>query len=180
MHVLYCWLCKWCVIILLVFIILYIIKSFLCRPTENMDQVASRAEAAVVDWHISSLAENTSVQVCIWTPGNRLMIALWCGRGLPVAGCVNSFVSVTDNDDDDDDCAQVNVLEPHPHLPLLATSGLDSDVKLWMPTASQPPNTSALQRASASTVVRVNHACMCLVLALGLYEQQFPDNQTWL
>lgn len=45
-----------------------------------------------------------------------------------------------------DDGGVVNVLEPHPHLPLLATSGLDSDVKLWMPTASQPPSMSTLQR----------------------------------
>ncbi|XP_024246987.1 DDB1- and CUL4-associated factor 8 isoform X1 [Oncorhynchus tshawytscha] len=29
----------------------------------------------------------------------------------------------------------VNCLEPHPHLPGLATSGLDHDVKLWSPTA---------------------------------------------
>ncbi|KAM6948780.1 DDB1- and CUL4-associated factor 8 [Aplochiton taeniatus] len=29
----------------------------------------------------------------------------------------------------------VNCLEPHPHLPGLATSGLDHDVKLWAPTA---------------------------------------------
>jgi len=45
------------------------------------------------------------------------------------------------------------VLEPHPHLPLLATSGLDSDVKLWMPTASQPANMSTLQRASGTSLV---------------------------
>jgi len=48
-------------------------------------------------------------------------------------------------------CIQVNVLEPHPHLPLLATSGLDSDVKLWMSTASEPANMSTLQRASGAT-----------------------------
>ncbi|XP_051556263.1 DDB1- and CUL4-associated factor 8-like [Myxocyprinus asiaticus] len=32
----------------------------------------------------------------------------------------------------------VNCLEPHPHLPGLATSGLDHDVKLWAPTAENP------------------------------------------
>ncbi|CAD5121493.1 DgyrCDS9998 [Dimorphilus gyrociliatus] len=31
----------------------------------------------------------------------------------------------------------VNVLEPHPTLPVLATSGLDNDVKLWMPNPSE-------------------------------------------
>uniref|UniRef100_A0A8C7WUL3 DDB1 and CUL4 associated factor 8 n=1 Tax=Oryzias sinensis TaxID=183150 RepID=A0A8C7WUL3_9TELE len=29
----------------------------------------------------------------------------------------------------------VNCLEPHPHLPGMATSGLDHDIKLWAPTA---------------------------------------------
>lgn len=28
----------------------------------------------------------------------------------------------------------VNVLEPHPIYPILATSGLDKDVKIWMPS----------------------------------------------
>jgi len=32
-----------------------------------------------------------------------------------------------------DDNGVVNVLEPHPHLPVLATSGLDDEVKVWMP-----------------------------------------------
>lgn len=32
----------------------------------------------------------------------------------------------------------VNCLEPHPHLPGMATSGLDHDIKLWAPTAESP------------------------------------------
>lgn len=32
----------------------------------------------------------------------------------------------------------VNCLEPHPHLPGMATSGLDHDIKLWAPTAETP------------------------------------------
>lgn len=28
----------------------------------------------------------------------------------------------------------VNVLEPHPIYPILATSGLDKDIKIWMPS----------------------------------------------
>ncbi|KAL8625325.1 hypothetical protein ACOMHN_044468 [Nucella lapillus] len=39
-----------------------------------------------------------------------------------------------------DDKGVVNVLEPHPFSPILATSGLDNDVKIWMPKA--PENTS--------------------------------------
>lgn len=34
---------------------------------------------------------------------------------------------------------QVNVLEPHPHIPVLATSGLDDDIKIWVPTCEEDP-----------------------------------------
>ncbi|CAG5115618.1 unnamed protein product [Candidula unifasciata] len=37
-----------------------------------------------------------------------------------------------------DDAGVINVLEPHPTLPVLATSGLDHDVKLWMPSNEMP------------------------------------------
>ena len=30
------------------------------------------------------------------------------------------------------------MLEPHPNLPILATSGLDHDIKVWTPTATKP------------------------------------------
>ncbi|KAM5129447.1 DDB1- and CUL4-associated factor 8 [Mantella aurantiaca] len=39
---------------------------------------------------------------------------------------------------DGDKGGVVNCLEPHPHLPVLATSGLDYDVKIWLPTAKEP------------------------------------------
>ncbi|XP_048867568.1 DDB1- and CUL4-associated factor 8 [Brienomyrus brachyistius] len=39
----------------------------------------------------------------------------------------------------------VNCLEPHPHLPCLATSGLDHDVKLWAPTAETPTGLKGLK-----------------------------------
>ncbi|XP_029105907.1 DDB1- and CUL4-associated factor 8 isoform X3 [Scleropages formosus] len=39
----------------------------------------------------------------------------------------------------------VNCLEPHPHLPVLATSGLDHDVKLWAPTAEAPTGLKGLK-----------------------------------
>uniref|UniRef100_A0A8C4WQY8 Uncharacterized protein n=1 Tax=Gopherus evgoodei TaxID=1825980 RepID=A0A8C4WQY8_9SAUR len=40
---------------------------------------------------------------------------------------------------------QVNCLEPHPHLPVLATSGLDHDVKIWAPTAEAPTELAGLK-----------------------------------
>lgn len=39
----------------------------------------------------------------------------------------------------------VNCLEPHPHLPVLATSGLDYDVKIWAPTAERPTQLAGLK-----------------------------------
>nr|CAB3236306.1 DDB1- and CUL4-associated factor 8-like [Phallusia mammillata] len=39
----------------------------------------------------------------------------------------------------------VNVLEPHPSLPVIATSGLDHEVKIWTPTAT--PNTKVNKMA---------------------------------
>ncbi|XP_025614001.1 uncharacterized protein [Arachis hypogaea] len=33
----------------------------------------------------------------------------------------------------------VNQLEPHPHLPILATCGIENDVKIWAPLASDLP-----------------------------------------
>lgn len=38
----------------------------------------------------------------------------------------------------------VNCLEPHPHIPVLATSGFDFDVKIWVPSSEHPPNLTNL------------------------------------
>ena len=32
----------------------------------------------------------------------------------------------------------VNVLEPNPYFPILATSGLDSKIEIWSPTLTEP------------------------------------------
>lgn len=42
--------------------------------------------------------------------------------------------------------SQVNVLEPHPHIPVLATSGLDDDIKIWVPTCEEDPQLSNLEQ----------------------------------
>ncbi|KAM7314262.1 DDB1 and CUL4-associated factor 8 isoform X2 [Ixodes scapularis] len=39
----------------------------------------------------------------------------------------------------------VNCLEPHPSCPILATSGLDEDVKIWVPSCEYPPDMSGLK-----------------------------------
>uniref|UniRef100_A0AAQ6IH22 DDB1 and CUL4 associated factor 8 n=1 Tax=Anabas testudineus TaxID=64144 RepID=A0AAQ6IH22_ANATE len=46
----------------------------------------------------------------------------------------------------------VNCLEPHPHLPGMATSGLDHDIKLWAPTAESPTGLKGLKEVSHSVL----------------------------
>ncbi|CAI9723048.1 DDB1CUL4-associated and CUL4-associated factor 8-like isoform X1 [Octopus vulgaris] len=51
-----------------------------------------------------------------------------------------------------DDGGVINVLEPHPFAPFLATSGLDSDVKIWAPTAEEPTKLKGLKK-----IMKMNH-----------------------
>lgn len=45
---------------------------------------------------------------------------------------------------------QINVLEPHPFAPILATSGLDHDVKIWAPTSDEPSVLPNLKKVGLS------------------------------
>ncbi|XP_006815197.1 DDB1- and CUL4-associated factor 8-like [Saccoglossus kowalevskii] len=45
-----------------------------------------------------------------------------------------------------DEGGVVNCLEPHPSTAVLATSGLDHDVKIWSPTAEEPTDLDGLKR----------------------------------
>ncbi|KAL4229253.1 DDB1- and CUL4-associated factor 8 [Mactra antiquata] len=45
-----------------------------------------------------------------------------------------------------DEGGVINVLEPHPFAPVLATSGLDHDVKIWAPTAENPTDLKGLSK----------------------------------
>ena len=42
----------------------------------------------------------------------------------------------------------MNCLEPHPHIPILATSGLDHDVKIFSPSADTPTKLAGLDDVS--------------------------------
>lgn len=44
-----------------------------------------------------------------------------------------------------DEGGVVNCLEPHPNLPVLATSGLDDDIKIWVPSCEEMPDLSGLK-----------------------------------
>ncbi|GIX98180.1 DDB1- and CUL4-associated factor 8 [Caerostris extrusa] len=44
-----------------------------------------------------------------------------------------------------DEGGAVNCLEQHPTMPILATSGLDDDIKIWVPSCEDPPDLSNLR-----------------------------------
>ena len=50
----------------------------------------------------------------------------------------------------------VNCIQPHPTEPILATSGIDYDVKLWTSTAEQP----LFDEAQAEVVMRRNEVML--------------------
>lgn len=63
---------------------------------------------------------------------------LYCNYGLFIVSAhTNAHVNITG-----DDGGVVNVLEPHPFLPYLAISGLDNDVRVFMPIGEEPTNMS--------------------------------------
>lgn len=45
-----------------------------------------------------------------------------------------------------DETSVVNCLEAHPSFPILATSGMDSDVKIWVPSCETKPKLDGLSR----------------------------------
>ena len=44
----------------------------------------------------------------------------------------------------------MNCLEPHPHIPVLATSGLDHSVKIFSPIAKEPSTLPDLDEVSGT------------------------------
>ncbi|KAF2346709.1 WD40 repeat, partial [Trinorchestia longiramus] len=76
-----------------------------------------------------------------------------------------------------DESGVVNVLEWHPHMPLLATSGLDNDVKVWIPSNENAPgedeefritqtveNNLRERRRSSSDVVDLSDSRMIMMI----------------
>ncbi|XP_014274603.1 DDB1- and CUL4-associated factor 8 isoform X2 [Halyomorpha halys] len=45
-----------------------------------------------------------------------------------------------------DEDGVINCLEPHPKIPVLATSGLDSDIKIWVPSCENEPSLAGLAK----------------------------------
>lgn len=53
-----------------------------------------------------------------------------------------------------DETGIVNCLEPHPSYPMLATSGLDHDIKIWVPSNEKPPTMEGLKKCVANNLTR--------------------------
>lgn len=51
-----------------------------------------------------------------------------------------------------DDADVVNCLEPHPSCPILATCGLDCDIKIWMPSSENLPDFSKLKAQTSANL----------------------------
>uniref|UniRef100_A0A1B0AID8 Uncharacterized protein n=1 Tax=Glossina pallidipes TaxID=7398 RepID=A0A1B0AID8_GLOPL len=49
----------------------------------------------------------------------------------------------------------VNCLEPHPSVPILSTSGLDDNIKIWTPSAeTYPPDLADLEHCVSRNMTR--------------------------
>ena len=53
-----------------------------------------------------------------------------------------------------DEAGVVNVLEPHPTLPVLATSGLDDEVKLWMSVQNYGDDVEAWREKEKEAIMK--------------------------
>ncbi|XP_023231948.1 DDB1- and CUL4-associated factor 8-like [Centruroides sculpturatus] len=51
-----------------------------------------------------------------------------------------------------DEGGVVNCLEPHPTSPFLATSGLDDDIKIWVPSCEHSPDLSSIRARTCNNV----------------------------
>lgn len=65
----------------------------------------------------------------------------------------------------------VNCLQPHPFLPLLATSGIDYDVKLWAPILPEPSfNAEMAEEVQyAFSVLKLFYVTLFVVLLVSEY-----------
>lgn len=60
-----------------------------------------------------------------------------------------------------DDNRVVNCLEPHPQIPFLCTSGLDYDVKVWVPSFEKEPLFPGLAKTVKSNAKSRSHWADC-------------------
>nr|CAD7573422.1 unnamed protein product [Timema californicum] len=63
-----------------------------------------------------------------------------------------------------DENGVVNCLEPHPEIPVIATSGLDDDIKIWVPSCENEPTLDGLKSVSMRYVDITNFDILFLLL----------------
>ncbi|GAB2291907.1 hypothetical protein Dimus_026157 [Dionaea muscipula] len=74
----------------------------------------------------------------------------------------------------------VNCIEPHPHAPMLASSGIETDIKIWTPEAREratlPPNIEELKPRRRSWMYRLSSPQDMLLQLLSMQNQgSSPD-----
>lgn len=110
----------------------------------------SRTEAADAVHKYSGHRNNATVKgVNFFGPGSQFVVSgSDCGNIFIWHRETESIVQCMLGDEN----GVVNVLEPHPHIPVLATSGLDDDVKVWVPTAEYDPDLPELDQIVKSNL----------------------------
>ncbi len=63
-----------------------------------------------------------------------------------------------------DEDGTVNVLEPHPHFPIIATSGLDHDVKIWAPLSQESVDFKKLKAVRKAISIGLFEYLFCLLV----------------
>lgn len=58
-----------------------------------------------------------------------------------------------------DEAGVVNCLEPHPEFPMMASSGLDHDIKIWVPSNESEPTFEGLEKKVRRNLRNKNNAC---------------------
>ncbi|XP_064085342.1 DDB1- and CUL4-associated factor 8-like [Macrobrachium nipponense] len=112
----------------------------------------SRTDAADAVHRYSGHRNNATVKgVNFFGPGSQYVVSgsdcgnifIWHRETEAIVQCMPG-----------DENGVVNVLEPHPHIPVLATSGLDDDVKIWVPTSEYDPELPELDQIVKSNLRR--------------------------
>ena len=111
-----------------------VVIEIIIQVNENVDYVFNNWKTFIVVKGVNFYGRNSEYvisgsdcgHVFIWDKDSEKCI--WYDRG--------------------DDDGTVNVLEPHPHFPIIATSGLEHDVKIWAPLSQEPVDYKRLKIVS--------------------------------
>lgn len=55
-------------------------------------------------------------------------------------------------------------------MPVLATSGLDDDIKIWVPSCENEPDLTGLRKVNKFLIILKNSVfCSCIICAANVY-----------